>query len=316
MLLGVGVGDALGRPCEGMTYQDVRSTFGRITNYVVPDGWAEGRKCGIGTDDSLLTLSVAEGLLMSGGKPDIDAQVQAHVKAYHDSTQGWGPTTYGAIQRLAKGTPWQLAGARGGRITGLGNGCPMRISPAALLLVLRIPEATEFIGSLCSMTHQTSVAVSAGLAHAFGLAYCLQTDPATFDATEFVEVVVNASSQGRAYFPDTLADDITDRFTLCRDYADYPPERCVTEFESGRSYVYCSLPFSYMFFLRNPMSIESLYEVASMGGDTDTNSSMASSLLGALHGEAVFPLHLVDELEAAGRLVETANRLCDLFGIE
>jgi len=316
MFVGVSIGDSLGRYCEGWAFEEVRSTFGRIESYIVPNGWPAGRKKGTTTDDTQLTLAVAQGLLASGGRPDIGAQVEAHVRAFHESTHGWGPTTYGAVKRLSQGVPWNLAGARGGRITGLGNGCPMRISPAALLLVQGISGATEFIGSLCSMTHQTSVAVSAGLAQAFGLAYCLKTDAATFNPGEFVEVVVNASRIGRAYFPDTLTDDdITERLALCDQYADYPPDRCNAEI-GGRSYVYCSLPFTYMFFLRNPTSVESLYDVASQGNDADTNASMAASLLGGLNGTAVFPTHLAEELEAVDRLVKTANRLCDLYGID
>ncbi len=316
MLLGTGVGDALGRFCEGWSHEDVRSRYGRITSYIVPDGWPAGRKAGVCTDDEQMTRAVAEGLLSSGGKLDLDAQVATHVNAFYESTQGWGPTTFGAVKKLSQGVPWRMAGQRGGRITGLGNGCPMRVSPASVLLVQNVPGAADFIGNLCSLTHQTSMAVSAGLAHATGLAYCLQSDPATFNPGEFVEVVVNASGKGRAYFPETLnEDDITTRLALCGQYADYPPERCNAEI-GGRSYVYCSLPFTYMFFLRNPMSVESLYDVASQGNDADTNTSICGSLVGALNGTAVFPAHLVEELEAAERLVETANRLSDVFGID
>jgi ADP-ribosylglycohydrolase len=84
----------------------------------------------------------------------------------------------------------------------------------------------------------------------------------------------------------------------------------------SRCYVYCSLPFSYMFFLRNFTSIESLYEVVSQGGDADTNASMVGALLGALNGISIFPDHLVDELEAKDQLVDAANRLCEVFKIE
>lgn len=297
-------------------HEDVCSTFGRITRYIVADSLPDGRKVGLCTDDGQLSLAVAEGLLLSGGKPDMAAQIEAHIEAFHESTQGWGPTTYGAVRRLTQGVPWQLAGARGGRISGIGNGCPMKISAASILLVQDMPEAVEFIGNLCSMTHQTSVAVSAGFAHAFGLAYCLQANPYTFNAADFVKVVVNASGMGRNYFADTLnEDDITERLALCHDYADWPPERCMAEMQNGHSYVYCSLPFSYMFFLRNPTSIESLYDVVSNSFDSDTNGSMVGALLGAVNGTSIFPDHLVQNLDAADRLIDTANRLCGLFGI-
>jgi ADP-ribosylglycohydrolase len=180
-----------------------------------------------------------------------------------------------------------------------------------------IPGAAAFIADLCSLTHQTTVAVSAGLAHAFGLAYCLDADPATFNAAEFVEVVVNASRIGRDYFPETLnEDDITERLALCHDYALWSPERCMAEFENGRCYVYCSLPFSYMIFLRNPTSIESLYDVVNATLDRDTTGSMTGALLGALNGTSIFPAHLVNELEAKDQLVEVGHRLCDVLKIE
>jgi ADP-ribosylglycohydrolase len=317
MLLGVGVGDALGRPAEGWAHEEVRSTYGRIENYIVPEGWPADRRAGVTTDDTLLSIAVAEGLLASGGKPDIKAQVQAHVNAFSNSTQGWGPTTYGAVRRLAQGVAWQLAGARSGRITGEGTGAIMKLGATALLLVQRVPGAVKFIADLVSMTHQTSVAVSAGLAHVSGLSYCLEVEPPKFDAAEFVRVVVEASKRGRRYFPDTLTEEnITERFGLCHDFAEWPPERCVAQMQNGRNHVYHSLPFTYMFFLRQPKSVEALYDVVSAGGDTDTNGSVAGSLLGALNSTAVFPTHLIEELEGADRLVTTANRLCDLFGIE
>ena len=82
MLLGVGIGDALGRCCEGLDYERVKSLYGKVDKYLVPNGWPEGHKTGVTTDDTQLTLVVAEGLLLSGGKPNMDAQVQAHVRAY------------------------------------------------------------------------------------------------------------------------------------------------------------------------------------------------------------------------------------------
>jgi len=317
MLLGVGVGDALGMPVETFPHQRVKDTYGKVDQYLVPDGhkWFNGHKAGTCTDDTQLSLAVGEGLILSGGKPDMETQVQAHVNAFRESTSGWGPTTREALRRLSNGASWKVAGAKEGKITGLGNGCPMKIAPAALLLLQNIPDTTSFLADLCGMTHQTSVAVSSGLAHAFGLSYCLESGD-TFNTDEFVDMVLWGSDQGRKYFPETLTEeDITERLRLCKQYADYAPEKCVADFQNGRCYVYCSLPFSYMFFLRNPKSIEALYEVVSAGGDADTNGSMVAALLGALNGTKVFPSHLVDGLQGKDALIDLANRLCDIFRI-
>jgi len=318
MILGVGVGDALGMPVETFSYERVKDTYGKVDKYLVPDGhkWFNGHKAGTCTDDTQLTIAVAEGLIASGGKPSMDHQVQSHVKAFKESTSGWGPTTREALRRLSNGASWNVAGTREGKITGLGNGCPMKIAPAALLLMQDIPQTGDFLADLCSMTHQTSVAVSSGLAHAFGLSYCLESESNEFNPSDFVKFALYGSRKGKSRYPETLTEeDLTERLALCDNFADYTPERCVEEFQGGRCYVYCSLPFSYMFFLRNPTSIEALYEVVTAGGDADTNGSMVAAMLGALNGTKVFPAHLVDDLQGKDGLLDLANRLCDVFKI-
>jgi ADP-ribosylglycohydrolase len=51
------------------------------------------------------------------------------------------------------------------------------------------------------------------------------------------------------------------------------------------------------------------------GGDTDTNGAMLGALLGALNGTQVFPQHLIDGLVNKDNVINTADRLCDVFGI-
>ena len=274
MLLGVGIGDALGRCCEGMDHARVKSTYGKVEKYIIQNAWPEGRKAGVGTDDTQLTLAVAAGLLLSGGKPDMDAQVEAHVKAFRHSTYGWGRTTYEGVRRLSFGVPWQETGLK----DGVGNGCPMKIAPTSLLLLRDVPDATGFIADLCSMTHQTSMAVSAGLAQAFGLAYCLRSGPENFDPAAFVRVVVNASQKGKDYFSETLTDDdITDRLGLSPSTPSGPRNGALPRWRMAAatfiaacrspSCSSCGTPG-----LSNPST-----KSCSAGGDTDTNGSMVGA---------------------------------------
>jgi ADP-ribosylglycohydrolase len=68
--------------------------------------------------------------------------------------------------------------------------------------------------------------------------------------------------------------------------------------------------------VKNPQGIDSLYDCVSAGGDTDSNGSMLASLLGALHGAAIFPKHLVDGLLSREAVFDVANRFCDLLNLE
>jgi ADP-ribosylglycohydrolase len=80
--------------------------------------------------------------------------------------------------------------------------------------------------------------------------------------------------------------------------------------------VYNTLPLAYACFLRHPTSVEALYDAVAAGGDTDTNASIAGSLVGALNGTAVFPAHLIEGLRMRERIMDTAERLCERLGIK
>jgi ADP-ribosylglycohydrolase len=70
-----------------------------------------------------------------------------------------------------------------------------------------------------------------------------------------------------------------------------------------------------MFFIKNPHSIESLYDVINAGGDTDTNGSILGAMLGALNGTEIFPKELIESIpkEYYEEVMDLANRFADKF---
>lgn len=328
MFLGIAIGDALGMPVEGFSQIQISEKYGRITDYQVPDGhkWFNGHKAGTTTDDCQLTLAVAEGLIESGF--NMDSQVKHHVSAFKETTDGWGHTTRNAIRNLSNGTHWTISGS-GGDGSGTGNGVAMKIAPVGVCLSQyqhdreMLSKGIDFIRQLNAMTHRTTVADSAALAHAFAVYHCCNClEPDDFSIDKFSSIVTKASNIARAaYISQTgetvLKDDITDRFkALFANLDDFDNEKFIKDFGGGSCYVYNSLPFTYGFFLKNPHSIDSLYDVVSAGGDTDTNCSILGGLLGALHGTKIFPQHLIDGLcvEQKDRVLDVADRLATAFG--
>ena len=59
--------------------------------------------------------------------------------------------------------------------------------------------------------------------------------------------------------------------------------------------------------------MESLFDVVSAGHDADSNGSMIGALLGALHGTAIVPPHLVDRLRDRKAVVEVADQFFEMF---
>jgi ADP-ribosylglycohydrolase len=323
MFLGVAVGDALGMPAEGHSAPDIAAKFGRLDRYHPVSGhqWLGDLPKGTTTDDWQLTRAVAEAIIQSGGL-DMDAIAAWHVRAFHESVRGWGPTTQEAVAALASGTPWTRSGRTEKPDRGLGNGVCIKVAPVGAYLAATTPdhelsaEAARFLVDLAQMTHFTSLGVASGLCQTAALLECLRSSPTDFQVASLIQAVVAAARYGQQLLtPTASATDLAQRLLALSDHGQYDTSRIITEF-NGSSLVSHSLPFTYMFFVKNPHSIDSLYECVSAGGDTDSNGSMLAALLGALHGTAVFPKYLVDELANREVVFDVASRFCDLLRLE
>jgi ADP-ribosylglycohydrolase len=263
----------------------------------------------------------------------MEAQADEHIRELADTTSGWGGTTKDSVKRLAKAKEagvvgsWQTSGQelglRNGKRTGGGNGVPMKISPVAAVAALldgkdaySWGDAVEFTQALSLMTHRCSASASAALAIMHGVHYCLRHDQTDFDLAKFCSQVISCASLGGLVMPETIGDDdITKRLEKLMARDEYDKNRIISEFGGGSCYCYDSIPFTLMFFVNNPGSVEALYDIVNAGGDTDSNGSMLGAMLGALHGPGVFPAHLHDALDAGQKAIvlDVANRFYETF---
>jgi ADP-ribosylglycohydrolase len=315
LFLGSAIGDAAGMPVESFSYEKILTEYGRVTQYLQPNGhkWFNGEKPGTTTDDYQLTAAVAEGLIE--GNLSLPVHVRWHIKAMMESTKGWGGTTKNAVRNLANGASWLNSGIKG-EGKGKGNGVAMKIAPLAATN-FRTFDKYDFACRLALMTHQTEMGVSSGFAQLTAVHYCLSKTPKTFNRADFIAICAKACMAGRRFSnrmmcldpeEDSLAVQI-----LKLHSGEWPTPEIVKEFGRGSCYCFNSLPFTYAFFVRNPLSIDSLYDVVSAGGDTDTNGSMLAALLGALHGPGIFPSELVDGLVNRDAVLDLAERFCAKF---
>lgn len=321
--IGIALGDALGMPVETFAYKDIQEKYGRVTTLLEPKGhkWFSKEPAGMLTDDTQLSIAVAEGLIEQ--PLSMDAQVKFHVAALKEKTKGWGKSTKDSIRRLANGVHWSESGQSDEPWTGRGNGVPMKIAPVGLYLSLvigddaKVNDVCTFIMELSLMTHRTSISASSAVAQAMAVYACAANKPDTFDQEKFCQLVVKSSELGRQIMPETIGeDDITERLKKLADHEQYDTDRMIAEFGAGSCYCYNSLPFALMHFVKNPFSIDSLYDVVSAGGDTDSNGSMVGALLGALHGESIFPKELVAGIQDVDRVYDVADRFCKALDVK
>lgn len=320
--LGLAVGDALGKPVEGLPASLIEREFGRITSYfTIPDHEDyDGQPPGTFTDDAQLSLAVARAFLKSG-QFDLDAIAAEHCAEFHKSVAGWGDTTREAVARMVAGTHWSQAAQTEKPRRGTGNGVAVKVAPVGLYMALTNPTCAEQqwtedidgLVKLATMTHGTCMAVTSGLAQAFAVLTCFRSEPETFNVNGFIRAITEAGRKGRRYLPEAItSDDLGDRLGLLERHEEYTPARIVSEFR-GSAYAYESLPLAFMFFVSNPLSIDALFDVVSAGQDADSNASMIGALLGALHGTVIFPAHLVDGLRDRKAVLEVADQFHEKF---
>ena len=128
-LLALACGDALGAPAEFMTRTQMRSAFGTLRNMVGGGrfGWARGQW----TDDTAMTLCVAEGILEAPDDP-VEA-VGRRFLAWQKTAKDVGATISEALRRYRGSWPEassSTSAAKSGRAAG--NGSLMRTLPVAL----------------------------------------------------------------------------------------------------------------------------------------------------------------------------------------
>lgn len=341
---GTAIGDALGMPFETMSAEQIGTKVGRVNRYHRPDGhkWFDGRSAGTVTDDTISMLAILESLTVAHHF-DLEHMARTHVRRYqHSAGKGWGKTTKVALGRLANGVSFRESGIPDDVARGTGNGVAMKIAilaPFFYGLYRNIMLPSQFAAGietrrdlvktlqLAFMTHATPLGASQALAQVSAAWYCLSfPKPDQFNGTSFRRDVANYAR---------LSEDIGEYLLLDRGFPLYllhdnlsariaqismrklKPDQIIALFGAGSCYANHSLPFSYAFFLRNPFSIETLYDVVSAGGDTDSNGAIVGALLGALNGASIFPDHLVQGLDPAVRaeIDELVDRFCELYNI-
>jgi ADP-ribosyl-[dinitrogen reductase] hydrolase len=323
-LLAGAIGDALGAPVEFWSIGDIRRRLGRsgVTGYLP----AFGREGGAITDDTQMTLFTAEGLIRAlvryshRGIVDVKSVVQ---RAYwrwlttqgepwprpgQGEPDGWLVAQPGLHARRAPGNTCLAALRAGGLGTmsqppnqSKGCGAVMRAAPVGFA-----SSSTPFeLGAECgALTHGHP---SGYLASGFLAA----TVAALRVGATLEEALAQATAdlRGRAGHEEVLASVEAARSLAARGLP--TPER-VESLGGGwvgeqalAIGVYCALAAD------DPG--QALLLAVNHSGDSDSTGSITGNLLGAKHGMAAVPAHLLSGLELAEVITRVADDLVDSF---
>lgn len=284
------------------TPEKIRERFGRVTGFLptrhnamfVKDGFpTDSDESGYYSDDTVLTFATLRAMTKDGFVDQRNV-VRAQVAAANEWPYGFGRATSEVFEKIRKGAPLLESG-----IDTAGNGVLMKQSPFAAYEVLTgtgFGAMERHVADFTRVTHKSPEAVVASLVHHKVLVDLLLTG--SFDAHS---VLTNAWSYAKrfenGYAAKGLKDWVTDRIERLLDMTDVSSGRVVSSDSVIRSafdwgdkmgascYALTTLGISYALFIRNPHSIDAMFDAVNFGGDTDSYAGIVGSMLGAANGK-------------------------------
>jgi len=295
-LYGVAVGDALGGPLEFMTAEQIAQQYGLVTE-MIGGGWLDLRP-GETTDDTAMTMAVAEGIMESPASPipsigvrfirwansrpkDIGGTCRASIGhaaflAGHNQDMNYPILTKDVWFTAAKDTAKQNHGRSGG------NGALMR----AVYPALYYPEKERAIQETIDqgrMTHWDADSDEACKIYA-GVLHYLMTE--TKDGNQDIGTL----------FVNTYGALSGTRYNM-----EGIQKKGETESLKPTGYVVDSLECALYALWDSGDFDEAIIKAANMGGDADTIAAICGGMAGALYGFATIPQEWIAALSEVDR---------------
>lgn len=302
-ILGTAFGDALGRPVEGMTAEEILTHHGRIVDYLPVDD-----EVGRYSDDTQLTLATLVSLVKQEGLDPEDC-ARCCAEAY-DPDRGYGRSASEVFLSLRRGVDYRQTGTLLFPEGSFGNGAAMRIAPVGLMYGhLPVERLRQVVFEAVLSTHVHAEAIDGAVSIAFfiGRLSRLHKD----GAVDIEQLFIQLSGLTK---DETMRAKIDLAWSLLR--ADIDDSIAIEQIGNG---VRSSESVVLALFLASRYldDVETaLIKAVHCGGDTDTIAAMVGALVGARNGDRFFPDRWHKGLERGvvgyETLVEMSDRLATL----
>ncbi|MEX1133725.1 MAG: ADP-ribosylglycohydrolase family protein [Acidimicrobiia bacterium] len=292
MMVGVAVGDCLGRPIEGARF--VSPTY--IEEII------QMRRTLLYSDDTIQTMALADSLLACKGFSGEDFS-RRMVDAWHqDPERGYGSNVVLAFGKVLRGMPWdEAAQSQFGGSGSYGNGGAMRVGPVALWAYPDLDETVRLATETARVTHTHPVGVEGAIIQAVAAHHALRepfsTEALLADLHRLVETERFIAKLDA--LETALTDDADD------DWIRAQLGNWVSADDSVPTALFC--------FLTADDFPTALTRAIGLGGDTDTIGAMVGALAGARWGYKSIPESWLN-IEGRNRLADLASRLYSRLG--
>jgi ADP-ribosylglycohydrolase len=311
-ILGLAIGDALGFPAEFRRRDAIVAALGPegVADFVAlhdprwPDRPAilgKAHPPGTFSDDTQMTIALAESLLETRDDDDLDARMRAVGRRFvawsssDENDRAPGNACMTGCHALARGAPWREAGVADSK----GCGSAMRVAPIGLLYARDLERTLTLARAQALLTHRHDAGVEGAAAAALlvALAATGKTPAETYDA-------VAAACSPRS--PDFAAC-----WAKLPALRDAPPERALSSDGLGEGWVAEEAVASALYCVwRAPDDFARVVTTAATtDGDSDSIACIAGGVAGAALGLEAIPERWRRGVEAAEALSDLARRI-------
>jgi len=293
VLLGLACGDALGRPVEFTSAEQITASHGTVTEML--GNGSHRQPAGTITDDTEMASCIARSLVEHGGFSPEDI-ADRFLAWYQDGPFDIGMMTADALRQLNTGASWDEAGKtvwehrREGQ--NAGNGSVMRCVPYALAFHDEPDTLVSVSRKSSAITHYDPRCQYGCAVLNLTVANLLHDRP---------DPIQTALDRVEADAPDELLTALSG----------LPGSVSESELRSN-GYVVTTLQTALYHGLTAESTREAIIEAVNMGGDADTIGAVTGAVAGARHGPGSLPAAWLDAIEERRELETLAGQLLEV----
>jgi ADP-ribosylglycohydrolase len=313
-LIGVALGDTLGRPFEGKLRAEIYSNFNNFEEFIQNNK----RLFKTYTDDTQLTLHTAQALIKGNGF-NLNDLIFEYIKWLEDPPIGPGYGCISSIRKLKYGVPWKEAASNSG-----GNGTAMRIAPIGLFYHRDLKALKSIAIKSSIITHSHPAASAGSIVVARAIAYLLDKNPKIkFSVENFFDVIISSLYGAQ----EEIWEEFIDILKKLKKNSHLSIEAGLIKFSQvgvkapffieeylGQAFVHpytistvvCSL---FIFLKRLNSFKDCIYELATAGGDSDTVGAIGGGIAGAYFGFKNIPNDLVKLIKDYKKILKISEEL-------
>ena len=293
-LFGTACGDALGRPVEHLTLEQIKEKYGEKGILEVPPDspW---------TDDTQLMLVIARGLLQGAElePPELMDFIAKELVLWLDEPDlGAGPTSRGAALRLKEGINWRESG-----IVSKTCGSLMRVGILGFLYRNNSDKLVQSALLSGRITHLHPVSDAASIAGAYAVKLALDD----VEPEEMYGSLLKITEGFSQEFTNALKKSYEIAHSGLSD------EDALKELGQGW-YADETFALAYFCLLRYPNDYKKAVQTAvNITGDSDSVGSVAGGIIGAKLGIEAIPVSWIEDLKEKEKLEEIVVPLLEKY---